>query len=115
MVVMTVAAPLVHALVTRVSDVGFRPGRSLMLGQVPLLPAAVIVLVDVRRRWLAASLAFGAALSAVSTAQFPAAPALRPATPGSGDVIAGIVLTLAAALAGGRAAVAASFASRRRS
>jgi hypothetical protein len=80
---------------------GGTPGRSLTSRLVPLLPAIVLALVDARRRWAAASLAFGVALFAVAAYTMVRAPALSHAIPGVPTFVAGLVLTLAAAGAGG--------------
>lgn len=80
---------------------GGTPGRSLTARLVPLVPALVLALVDVRRRWAAASLASGAALFAVAALTMVRAPAFAHAVPGVGTFVAGLILTLAAAAAGG--------------
>ena len=80
---------------------GGTPGRSLTSRLVPLLPALVLALVDVRRRWVAASLAAGMALFAIAGVTMVRAPAFAHAVPGAATFGAGVMLTLAAALAGG--------------
>ena len=85
---------------------GVPPGRSLTTRLVPLVPALVLMLVDVRRRWAAASMASGAALFAVAAVTMVRAPALAHAVPGVGSFVAGLILTVAAAMAGGWLGVA---------
>jgi hypothetical protein len=80
---------------------GGTPGRSLTARRVPLVAAIVLALVDARRRWGAASLAFGVALFAVASFTMVRAPALSHAIPGAPTFVAGLTLTLAAAWAGG--------------
>jgi len=80
---------------------GGTPGRSLTVRLVPLVPALALALIDVRRRWVAASLVSGAALFAVAVSTMLRAPALAHAVPGAGTFVAGLGLTLAAAAAGG--------------
>jgi hypothetical protein len=89
------------------------PGRSLTARLVPHVPAIVKALVDARRRWASASLAMGAALFAVATYTMVRAPAFAHVVPDGGTFVAGLILTLAAAVAGGWAAagLAARFAS----
>ena len=84
---------------------GGTPGRSLTVRLVPLVPALALAVIDVRRRWVAASLVSGAALFAVAVATMLRAPALAHAVPGAGPFVAGLALTLAAAAAGGWLAV----------
>jgi hypothetical protein len=84
---------------------GGTPGRSLTARLVPLLPAVVLALVDARRRWATASLAFGAALFAVATFTMVRAPALSHVIPDAPTFVTGFILTLAAAGAGGWLAV----------
>jgi len=85
---------------------GTVPGRSLMLRLFVLLPAALLVIVDARRRWAAASLAFGAALFVVSGVMLSRSPALRHVVPSVMAVASGVGLALLAALAGGGAGAA---------
>ena len=80
---------------------GGTPGRSLTARLVPLVPALVLALVDVRRRWVPASLASGAALFALAALTMVRAPAFAHSVPGVGTFVAGLILTLAAAAAGG--------------
>ena len=93
---------LAHEMARRNGTV---PGRSLTLRLVPVLPAALMVLVDARRRWRLAAVAFGATLLAASGGALGRAPALAHALPAPADTALALVLTLAAALAGGAAAV----------
>lgn len=80
---------------------GGTPGRSLTTRLVPLVPALVLALVDVRRRWAVASLTAGAALFAMASATMSRAPALAHAVPDAGTFVVGLVVTLLAALSGG--------------
>jgi hypothetical protein len=80
---------------------GGTPGRSLTARLVPLLPAVGLALVDTRRRWAAAALALGATLFAVATFTMLRAPAFAHVVPGAPAFVAGAILTLAAAFAGG--------------
>lgn len=93
---------------------GGTPGRSLTARLVPLLPAVVLALVDARRRWATASLAFGAALFAVATYTMLRAPAFSHVIPAAPTFVAGFILTLAAAGAGGWLAARTERPSRRR-
>ena len=83
---------------------GATPGRSLTARLVPLVLAAVLALVDARRRWAWGSLAMGATLFAIASYTMVRAPAFAHVVPGVGTFVAGLILTLAAALAGGWAA-----------
>jgi hypothetical protein len=80
---------------------GAPPGRSLWLRVFPVLPALLLVLIDARRRWLLASLAFGLSLAAVSGLLLARSPSLSHVVPGPPDIVAGLVLAAAAAAAGG--------------
>jgi hypothetical protein len=85
---------------------GTVPGRALTLRWLPILPAALMVLVDARRRWVAASLAFGAGLLALSGVMLGRLPALAHALPSPSEAVAGAALTGLAALAGAAASTA---------
>lgn len=80
-----------------------RPGRSLTLRWLPLAPAALMALVDPRRRPASAGLAFGLALGAAASAAFLRNPALAHAAPGVVDAALAAVLVTGAALLGGGA------------
>ncbi len=80
---------------------GTTPGFSLRLQLFPLLPAALMAVVDARRRWRAASLTFGLALVTVTGVMFSRAPALAHALPSASDSVLAAALTAAAALLGG--------------
>jgi hypothetical protein len=82
---------------------GTVPGRGLTLRWLPILPAALMVLVDARRRGVAASLTLGAGLLALSGVTLGRSPGLTHALPSLLDVLAGALLTALAALAGGAA------------
>jgi hypothetical protein len=81
------------------------PGRSLTVRLVPLVPALVLALVDVRRRWVLASLAMGAALFAVATYTMVRAPAFAHVVPDVSAFGVGLFLTLVGAVAGAWLAV----------
>ena len=85
---------------------GGTPGRSLTARLVPFVPALVLALLDVRRRWLVASLAMGAALFLTTSYTMTRAPAFAHVVPGPALFVAGAILTVAAAAAGGGLAVA---------
>ncbi len=95
---------------------GTEPGRSLTLRLFPVLPAALMLPVDARRRPLRAALTLAAGLLAVSGVGLARLPALRHALPSAADAAAGGVLGLLAGLAGaaGALAVAGAFQSLRR-
>jgi hypothetical protein len=83
---------------------GVTPGRGIALRLFPVLPAAVMVLVDPRRRPMRAGLAFGLALYVMSAAMLLRSPALAHAHPDPLDALVAVVLTALAAL--GSAALA---------
>lgn len=81
---------------------GASPGDHFQLLRfLPLVPAGLMWLVDARRRWLAASLAFGLALFVVGGLALARVPALARALPAAGDIVLALPLVLAAAAAGG--------------
>jgi hypothetical protein len=84
---------------------GGTPGRSVTARLVPFVPALVLALLDVRRRWLVASLAMGGALFLATSYTMARAPAFAHVVPGAGLFVAGAMLTAAAAGAGGWLAV----------
>jgi hypothetical protein len=69
-----------------------------------LLPALAMVLVDARRRPLAATVAYAVTLFAVLAWRLPSRPSLAAMAPGLPDTVLALLLTIAAALAGGLAA-----------
>jgi len=79
-------------------------GRSFLLRWLPILPAAVLTLVDARRRWIAGGIAFGATLFVSAGHMLAGAPSLRHALPAPGDVVLAALLIPPAALAGSAAA-----------
>jgi hypothetical protein len=81
------------------------PGRALTLRHLPLLPAALMTLVDARRRWASAVVALALGLAAVSGVMFARLPALSHALPSVGDLVVALPLVVAAGLAGGAAAI----------
>jgi hypothetical protein len=89
------------------------PGRSLTARLLPLAPAIVLALVDVRRRWAPASLAMSAMLFAVASYSMVRAPAFAHVVPGIAAFAVGFILTVAGGLAGAWLAVR-TFSSRRR-
>ena len=80
---------------------GTPPGRSLWLRIFPVLPALLLVIIDARRRWLLASVAFGLCLAAVSGILLARSPSLSHVLPGPLRIGAGLILASAAAVAGG--------------
>jgi hypothetical protein len=70
----------------------------------PLVPALVLSAMDPRRRPLAATLAYGVTLFAAYGWYTTIRPAFQPASPTFGETLAALVLTIAAAGAGGAAA-----------
>ncbi len=80
-------------------------GRAMAHRFLPVLPAALLALIDARRRWAAAVVALALALTAVSWWLFARLPALSHALPDTLDVLVAIPVAVAAALAGGAAAV----------
>ena len=89
---------------------GTAPGRSLWLRIFPVLPALLLVAVDARRRWLAASVTFGVTLAGLSGAVLARSPSLSHALPALPDIIIGVTVAVAAAGAGGALAVGAAHA-----
>jgi hypothetical protein len=84
---------------------GTPPGRTGGILHVYALgPAALMALLDARRRPLRATLGYALALFAVLGWVLGHRPALAPLVPGPGDTALGLALTAAAALAGGMAA-----------
>jgi hypothetical protein len=80
---------------------GNTPGRAVGVRLFPVLPALAMVLVDSRRRAMAAAIAFGLALYAVNGVMFARAPAMSHALPGGTDAVVAMVLTaIAAGMAG---------------
>jgi hypothetical protein len=80
-------------------------GRSMAHRLLPVLPAALLALIDARRRWATGVVTLALALMAVSGWLFARLPALSHAVPTALDVMAAIPLAVIAALAGGAAAV----------
>jgi hypothetical protein len=80
-------------------------GRSMAHRVLPVLPAALLALIDARRRWAAGVVGLALALMAVSGWLFARLPALSHALPTALDVTMAVPLAVAAALAGGAAAV----------
>jgi hypothetical protein len=78
------------------------PGRSQVMRLLPVLPAALMVLVDARRRWAVASLTLGLGLIGTSAWLFARLPALSHALPSAGDMVAAVGAAAVAALIGGR-------------
>jgi hypothetical protein len=84
---------------------GTTPGRTGgMLYAFALIPAAVMAVVDPRRRPVAATLAYAATLFAVSGWLLAHRPALQPMVPGAAETAVALLLTLGTALMGGWAA-----------
>jgi len=80
-------------------------GRAMAHRYLPVLPAALLALIDARRRWASGAVALALALMACSGALFAWLPALSHALPSALDVVVAIPLAVVAALAGGAAAV----------
>jgi hypothetical protein len=80
-------------------------GRALLLRYLPVLPAAVLALIDARRRWRSGVVGLALSLVAVSGWMFARIPALSHVLPTALDVVVAVPLAVAAALAGGAAAV----------
>jgi hypothetical protein len=92
---------LAHEMARRNGTV---PGRAMTLRLLPVAAAALMTLVDARRRWAAASLALGLGLVVMAGVTLARLPAFAHALPGPGDVaVAGLAAALAA-LAGGAGA-----------
>lgn len=84
---------------------GREPGRTGgLLHRFALIPALAMVIVDARRRAVAATAAYAIALFAVLAWLLPARPALAAMAPGVGSTALALALTVAAGLAGGAAA-----------
>jgi hypothetical protein len=76
-------------------------GGSALARGLPVVGAALLALVDARRRPVMGSLAFGAGLLAVMLPRMLRTPALAQVLPDAATMASGIVLTLVAAMAGG--------------
>ena len=85
---------------------GATPGRGIIVRLFPVLPAALLVLLDARRRPLAAGAGFGLALYAVNAVMFLRSPAFAHVHPDATDAVVAAALTLLAAIAGTLAATA---------
>lgn len=84
---------------------GMVPGRSMILRWIPLLPAALMTLVDPRRRGRLASAVFGLALLATAALALGRLPALSHALPTPADAGLATPIALAGALVSGWCAV----------
>ncbi len=81
---------------------GTTPGATTNVVQLlGLIPLAAMVAVDPRRRPVAASVAYAAALFALMAVRLGALPAYRALVPGAGETLVALGLTLVAGLAGG--------------
>jgi len=81
---------------------GTEPGTTAGLAQlIGLVPVAAMVLVDPRRRPIAATVAYALTVFAVMGVRLAWLPAFRPLVPGAAETLAALVVTLVAALAGG--------------
>ncbi len=84
---------------------GTEPGTTAGLAQlIGLVPVAAMVLVDPRRRPIAATVAYALTVFVVMGVRLAGLPAFRPLVPGAAETLAALVVTLVAALAGGFAA-----------
>jgi hypothetical protein len=77
------------------------PGRSMILRLIPILPAALMTLVDSRRRWPLAAAIFGLALVVTSAVVLGRVPALSHALPSPADAALALVVALTCALVSG--------------
>jgi hypothetical protein len=84
---------------------GVVPGRSMVLRLIPILPAALMTLVDSLRRWRVGAAVFGLALVATSAVVLGRVPALSHALPSAADAALGLAVALACALASGWCAI----------
>jgi hypothetical protein len=84
---------------------GSIPGRSLTLRLLPILPAALMVLIDARRRWAMAAVVFGAALMGSAAIGLGRLPALAHALPDVRAALLALPLVLGAAVTGAWTAV----------
>ncbi|MBI3637532.1 MAG: hypothetical protein HY216_15175 [Candidatus Rokubacteria bacterium] len=84
---------------------GTAPGRSWLLRLLPVLPAALLTLIDARRRTFTAAAAFGVALLVASGLLFFRLPAFARVLPDLSAMAAALVVTIVAALAGAAGAV----------
>ena len=84
---------------------GTTPGRSVTLRLIPIVPAALMAIVNPLRRWQLAALVFGLAIVAVSGGVLGRLPALSHALPSSADTAFALALAGAAAVAGAWCAV----------
>jgi len=85
---------------------GVAPGRGYMVRLFPLLPALALVLIDARRRAVAAGLTFGLVIYVVNAVMLMRSPAFSHVHPDGVDALAAVVLTVLAAVAGTVAALA---------
>ena len=83
---------------------GTRPGDSGFLTLIALVPVAVMVAVDPRRRAVVATVGWAVALFVIYGARLSGSPAFRPMAPGAASTALAFGLTVAAAMLGGRAA-----------
>jgi len=83
---------------------GTAPGRMLSSRIFPLLPAALALLVDMRRRPRASAVAFGVALALVSLVMLSRSPAFAHAIPTMGEAAIALGLSALAGLAAGAGA-----------
>jgi hypothetical protein len=84
---------------------GWAPGRSMVLRLIPLLPAALMTVVDPLRRWRIGAGVFGVALVATSAAVLGRLPALSHVLPSMSDAALALVVAVVSALAAGWCAV----------
>ncbi len=91
------------AVVTAIARAnGTTPGVTAGLAQlIGLVPVAAMVLVDPRRRPIAATVAYALVLFVVMSVRLASLPAFEPRMPGAGDTLAALAVTLIAGLAGG--------------
>jgi len=81
---------------------GTTPGATASLAQLlGLIPVAVMVIVDPRRRPVAATVAYALALFALMAVRLGSLPAFRPLVPDAGQTLVALGLTLVAGVVGG--------------
>jgi hypothetical protein len=87
---------------------GTRPGDSGLLTLIALVPVAVMVAVDPRRRPVVATVGWAVALFVIYGRSLSGSPAFHPMAPGPGATAVALGLTVGAAILGARAARALS-------
>src|SRR5262249_54447722 len=83
---------------------GTEPGDAGLLMLMGLIPVAVMVALDPRRRPVTAAMGWAITLFAIYGTSLARSPAFRPMAPGAAATAIALALTVAAAALGGRAA-----------